>query len=300
MRVVVSGASGTIGTALCRALAASGDEVVRLVRREAHGADEVAWDPAAGALDPSAVAGTDAVVNLSGVSIGAKRWTDDQKQAILESRTSSTGTLARAIAAADPKPRVFVSQSAVGYYGTRHGDEPLAEESAPGDDFLARVCVAWEAAARPAADAGVRTVWLRSGVVLTPHGPPLSTMLLPFRLGLGGRVGSGEQWMSWIAIGDTIGVVRRVIADDAIAGPVNSTAPEPVRQRDFAATLAKVLRRPAVLPTPVFALKAVYGAELVQHLLLEGQRVVPARLAAAGYEFAHPHLEGALRAMLGR
>jgi uncharacterized protein (TIGR01777 family) len=303
MRVVVSGSSGTIGTALCRALAGEGHDVVRLVRRASGGPGEASWDPASGTLDPAVLAGAGAVVNLNGVSLGAKRWTEEQKQAILESRTASTGTLARAIAAADPAPRVFVSQSAVGYYGSFAGGETeaaLDEDAPPGDDFLSRVCVAWEAATTPARDAGVRTVCLRSGVVLTTEGPPLTRMLLPFKLGLGGRIGSGRQWMSWIALDDTLGVIRRVIDDGSFDGPVNSCAPEPVRQREFAATLARVLRRPAILPTPVFALKAVYGGELVRHLLVEGQRVVPARLERAGFEFTHPDLEGALRAMLGR
>jgi uncharacterized protein (TIGR01777 family) len=299
MRVVVSGASGTIGTALCRSLESDGHEVVRLVRREPSGANEARWDPARGELDARVVAGADGVVNLNGVSIGASRWTDRQREAIRSSRLTSTGTLARAIAAADPKPRVFVSKSAVGYYGNR-GDEACTETTSPGDDFLARLCVDWEAATAPAADAGVRTVVLRNGVVLTPEHPPLSRMLLPFKLGLGGRIGSGEQWMSWIAIDDEVRAIRRAIDDDSLFGTANSTSPQPVRQKDFAATLGRVLGRPTFLPTPVLALKAVYGSDLVQHLLVEGQRVVPARLSGAGFEFEHSDLEGALRAMLSR
>jgi uncharacterized protein (TIGR01777 family) len=299
MRVVVSGASGTIGNALCRSLESDGHEVVRLVRREPSGANDVRWDPVRGELDARVVAGADGVVNLNGVSIGASRWTDRQREAIRSSRLTSTGTLARAIAAADPKPRVFVSKSAVGYYGNR-GDEACTETTSPGDDFLARLCVDWEAATAPAAGAGVRTVVLRNGVVLTPEHPPLSRMLLPFKLGLGGRIGSGEQWMSWIAMNDEVRVIRRAIEDDSLSGPANSTSPEPVRQRDFATTLGRVLGRPTFLPTPVLALKAVYGSDLVQHLLVEGQRVVPARFGAAGFEFERSDLEGALRAMLSR
>jgi uncharacterized protein (TIGR01777 family) len=299
MRVVVSGASGTIGTALCRSLESDGHEVVRLVRSEPSGANVVRWDPARGELDAQVVAGADGVVNLNGVSIGASRWTEHQREAIRSSRLTSTRTLAAAISVADPKPRAFVSKSAVGYYGNR-GDESCTETTSPGDDFLARLCVDWEAATAPAAEAGVRTVVLRNGVVLTAEDPPLSRMLLPFKLGLGGRIGSGEQWMSWIAMDDEVRALRRAIEDDSLSGPANATSPEPVRQKDFAATLGRVLGRPTSLPTPVLALKAVYGSDLVQHLLVEGQRVVPARLDATGFEFEHPDLEVALRAMLSR
>lgn len=300
MRYLVTGSSGLIGTALCAALRGDGHDVVQLVRRQPAGPDERGWDPAAGKIDESALAGIDGVVNLNGVGIAEHRWTDDQKQLILDSRVDSTSTLATAIASADAPPAAFVSASGVDYYGSSEADDGLTEQSAAGDGFLADVCREWEAATEPAAQAGVRTVVLRTGIVLSPDGGPLARQLLPFKLGLGGRLGTGDQWISWISLHDQIRVIRRALEDQALAGPLNATTPNPVRQREFANTLGTVLSRPTLLPTPVVALRALYGSELVRTLLLEGQRVLPAALVDAGFEFEHPDLEGALRAMLGR
>jgi uncharacterized protein len=235
-------------------------------------------------------------VNLAGEGIGERRWTDEQKRAIRESRVRGTSVLAAAIASRERKPRVFVSGSAIGYYGDR-GDEVLTEQSAPGDDFLAEVCVAWEAETRPAADAGIRTVLTRTGIVLDPGGGALARMLLPFKLGIGGRQGSGKQWMSWITLADHVGAIRYVIDHESVQGPVNLVAPNPVTNAEFARTLGRALHRPTIFPTPMMPLKLRFGAELVESLLLVSQRVEPAQLAAGGYEFTCSSLEAALGAM---
>ncbi len=297
MEVVISGASGLIGTALAESLRADGHRVRAMKRGGVTGGDEIGWDPAAGRVDAPAFEGVDAVVHLAGEGIGERRWTAEQKARIRESRVRGTSVLASAVASRARRPRVFVSASAVGYYGDR-GDEVLTEDSAPGDDFLAEVCRAWEAAAGPAADAGVRTVFTRTGIVLDARGGALRRMLLPFRLGLGGKQGSGRQWMSWIALADEVGAIRHVIDHDDVAGPVNLVAPNPVTNAELAATLGRVLHRPAVLPTPLLPLKFRYGAELVRSLLLASQRVSPTRLGASAYEFTWTSLEGALRETL--
>lgn len=297
--VAVSGASGLIGGALCAALAESGLTVRRLRRGATASGTDVAWDPVAGTIDAEALEGVDAVVHLAGEGIGEKKWSEEQKRKILESRTKGTGLLAGALAALDHKPDVFVSASAIGYYGNR-GAEELTEESPAGSDFLAEVCTQWEAAAAPAAAAGIRTVLVRTGIVLSPAGGALKRMVTPFKLGVGGRIGSGEQYMSWISLGDEVRAVEHILQEASLSGPVNLTAPHPVTNAEFTKTLGAVLGRPTVLPTPLFPLKAVYGAELVEHLLLDSQRVLPARLLASGFEFRHPTLEAALRAVLGR
>jgi hypothetical protein len=297
--VAISGASGLVGTALSKSLRADGHRVRRLRRGGTTAGDEIGWDPDAGRIDAPALEGVDAVVHLAGVSIGERRWTDAQKQAILDSRVRGTATVAGAIASRERKPRVFVSASAVGVYGNR-GDEILTEDSVPGDDFLADVCRAWEDATRPAADAGVRTVCIRSGLVLAAHGGALARMLVPFRLGLGGRIGSGRQWVSWITLDDEVAAIRHAIATASLQGPANLTAPNPVRNAELTRTLGRVLRRPTVLPTPLLPLHLRYGRELVRSLLVHGQRVVPTRLQGSGFAFAHPELEPALRAVLGR
>ena len=301
MDVVISGGSGLIGSALARSLDADGHRVVRLTRPQstAQPGPTIAWDPRAGTIDASALEGTDAVVNLAGAGIGDKKWTPARKQEVLDSRLRATGLLARTVAGLADPPTVFVSGSAVGYYGNR-GDERLTEESAPGDDFLAEVCIQWEDAARPAAEAGLRVVWIRTGLVLDAHDGVLHRLLLPFKLGLGGRAGSGQQYRSWISLADEVSAIRRIIDDASLGGPIDVTAPNPVTDAEFAATLARVLHRPAVLPTPMLPLKVVYGGELVQHLLLDGQRVFPEKLLASGFTFAHPELETALRAVLGK
>jgi uncharacterized protein (TIGR01777 family) len=299
MDVLISGARGLIGTALGEALAAKGHRIVRLVRGGTTAGDEIAWDPAASRIDASALEGLDAVVHLAGEGIGEKRWTDAQKQRIVESRTRGTSLLVGALATREHKPRVLVSGSAIGYYGDR-GDEVLTETSAPGDDFLANLCVQWEAATAPAGEAGIRTVTVRTGIVLSASGGALDRMLTPFRLGLGGRIGRGTQYMSWVSIDDEVGAIVHAIERDDVHGPINATGPNPVTNKEFTATLGRVLHRPTVLPTPLAPLKLLYGPELVQSLLLFSQRVEPAALQRTGYDFKHPSLEAALRAVLHR
>jgi len=301
MDIVISGASGFIGTALTASLRADGHRVAHLVRPggAAPGPDAIAWDPAAASIDAAGLEGVDAVVNLSGAGIGDRTWSAERKAEIRDSRTSTTGLLARTLAALSSPPQVFVSSSAIGFYGDR-GDEVCTEASAPGSGFLAEVCTAWEDAARPAADAGLRVVYARTGIVLDPAGGVLQRLLLPFRLGIGGRLGSGRQWMSWISLADEVAALRACIDRPGLSGPVDLTAPVPVTNAEFTATLGTVLKRPTFLPTPLAPLKLRYGGELVQALMLDGQRVLPERLLAAGFSFAHPDLESALRAMLGR
>lgn len=296
MDVLVTGSHGLIGTALIPRLRADGHRVARLVRGVPEGGDDVRWDPVAGTIDARALEGIDAVVHLAGAGIGDKKWTPARKRLILESRTQGTSLLARTLAGLDRRPSVLLSGSAVGIYGTRD-DELLTEASATGTGFTAEVCTAWEAATAPAQEAGIRVAHLRTGIVLSAQGGALGRMLLPFKLGLGGRMGSGSQYMSWIAIDDEVGAIRHLLTAD-VSGPVNLTAPNPVTNAEFTATLGRVLQRPTKLPTPMLPLKALYGAELVQSLLLDGQRVQPAALEASGYEFALPTLEGALRAVL--
>jgi uncharacterized protein (TIGR01777 family) len=295
--VLVTGAHGLIGTALIPRLRAGGHRVVRLVRGDPEGADDVRWDPGAGTIDAAGLEGVDAVVHLAGAGIGDKKWTPARKQLILDSRTEGTGLLARTLAGLARPPEVLLSGSAVGYYGDR-GAEELTEASAPGDDFPARVCVAWEAATAPAEAAGIRVVHLRTGIVLAAHGGALGRMLLPFKLGLGGRIGSGEQYMSWISIDDHVGAIQHLLTDESVHGAANLSAPNPVTNSEFTHALGDALHRPTVLPTPLLPLKAVYGGELVEHLLVNGQRVLPRVLQERGYEFAHAQLDDALRAVL--
>jgi hypothetical protein len=290
----LSGASGLIGSALEASLRVDGHRVLRLRRGGITDGDEIGWDPHAGRIDAPALEGVDAVVHLAGESIGEHRWTDEQKARIRDSRVRGTGALAAAIASREEKPRVFVSGSAIGYYGNR-GDDVCAEDAPPGEDFLAQVCRAWEAEAQPAVDAGVRTVFARTGIVLARHGGALARMLLPFRLGIGGKQGKGTQWMSWITLDDEVAALRAALVDERLRGPVNLTAPNPVTNAEFARTLGRVLRRPTVLRTPLAPLKARYGGELVESLLLTSQRVHPAQLEAVGFPFGFPVLEPALR-----
>jgi uncharacterized protein len=297
--VAVTGSHGFVGSALVPALTRAGHGVVRLVRGRTVGTDELGWDPDAGTIDAAGLEGIDAVVHLGGAGIGDKRWTDARKRLILESRTKGTGLLARTLAALSHPPSVLVSASAVGYYGDR-GDEPLDEQSGPGSDFVAGVCVQWEAATAPAAEAGVRVATTRSGLILGRDGGVFPRMLLPFRLGIGGRIASGRQYMSWISICDEVGAILHALTHDAVSGPVNVTGPAPVTNAEFTETLGRVVHRPTVIPTPLFPLRLRYGSELVQHLLVEGQRVLPKRLEATGYRFAHPTLEEALRAVVDR
>lgn len=296
--VAVTGASGFIGSALVESLRADGHEVIRFVRREPVSADEAAWDPAAGAIDRDALARADAVVHLAGEGIGDKRWTREQKRKILRSRLDGTSTLAHAVAevAEDGRGPVVVSGSAIGYYGLR-GDEILTERSSAGTGFLAEVCRQWEAAIEPAEQAGVRVVRLRTGIVLGRSGA-MGRMLPLFKLGLGGRLGSGRQWWSWISLPDTVALIRHAIDSTDLEGPMNATAPNPATNAEIARTLARVLRRPAVVPVPALALSAVMGRELTAEVVLAGQRVIPEVAMASGYTFQHPTLEAAVRGAL--
>ena len=297
MRILMSGASGLIGTALSSHLSSDGHLVTRLVRRDAR-EGEHRWDPVAGILDADAFTGCDAVINLSGANIGDKRWTDQYKAELLSSRLQSTTLLATTMAGLDTKPSVFISGSAIGWYGDR-GDERLDELSAAGTDFLSNLCQQWEAATMPAEDAGIRTVHVRTGIVLSAQGGALKKQLPLFKLGLGGRFGSGHQWQSWISIDDEVDALSHLLTTD-ICGAVNLTAPNPITNSEFTATLGKVLHRPAVLPIPSFGPKMLFGGEMVDALLLGGQRVSPTALQRSGYEFHHETLDSALRDLLQR
>jgi uncharacterized protein (TIGR01777 family) len=302
LRVAVTGSGGLIGSALLPFLTAGGHEVRRLVRGERPGAGHAAagdirWDPERMTIDAAALEGLDAVIHLAGEPV-AERWTEAHKRAIRESRVRGTGLLAQAIASLANPPRVFVSASAVGFYGDG-GDRLLDELSPPGHDFLASVAQAWEGAARPATDRGVRVVHPRFGVVLSPAGGALARLLPAFKLYGGGRLGSGRQYMSWIALDDVVGALHHALFTETLAGPVNVVAPNPVTNEQFGKTLGHVLGRPARLAVPGFVLRGMFG-EMAEAMLLAGQRVAPRRLMESGFEFRHPTLEEALRFELGR
>ena len=303
MRILVSGARGLVGSALVPLLAAGGHRVVRLVRTESADAQTsirddatVVWDPQAGDVRPDAFEGFDAVIHLAGENIASGRWTDGRKRRIRDSRVVGTRRLCEVLAQSAQPPKVFLCASAIGYYGDR-GDEVLTEQSAPGTGFLADVCREWEAAVEPLATAGPRIVRLRIGVVLSPDGGALKKMLLPFRLGLGGVIGDGTQYLSWIALDDVAGSIRHALETDSVSGPVNVVSPEPVTNRDYTRTLGKVVARPTVLPLPAFAARLALG-EAADALLLASTRVEPARLTQTGYPFRYPMLEGALQHLL--
>lgn len=297
MQVVVSGSTGLIGTALCRRLGDEGHDVRRLVRRR-PGPGEISWDPTTGALDPAALAGTGAVVHLAGAGIGDRRWSAARRQLLVDSRVRTTELLATTLARLDPAPAVLVCASAVGVYGDR-GDELLTEESAGGTGFLADLCRRWEQAAEPARRAGIRTAHLRSGIVLSPSGGALARQLPLFRLGLGGRLGTGRQWTSWVSIDDELSAVVHVLSDDRLSGPVNVTAPEPVTNAAFTAALGRALHRPTLLAVPPPALRLVLGRGLTDEMLLASQRAVPTALEGTGFRFRHRRLPEALAALLG-
>ena len=295
MKVAIVGATGMIGRRLTTALLANGDEVLAISRRGQTVADApgVAWDPARGPLEPAVLADVDAVVNLAGASIGSGRWTADRKREIVDSRVVTTTRLVEAIGTTGP--RTLVNASAVGYYG--EGEAPVDERAPAADDFLGETCVEWEAAALAAEAQGVRVVLLRNGVVLAREAEVLKRQVLPFKLGLGGPLGGGQQWWSWIHIDDVTGLIRFALVHPELRGPVNAVAPHAVRQREFAEALGHVLGRPTVLPTPRFALRLAMGEAAA--IALAGQHVVPRAATEAGYVFAYPDVEPALRAELG-
>jgi uncharacterized protein len=294
LRILVSGVSGPIGAALVPSLRSNGCSVVRLVRGTANGDEQIAWDPAV-PLIPQKVSGFDAVIHLAGESIFG-RWTADKKAKIRDSRVVGTFNLSSALAQAKDKPRVFVCGSAIGYYGNR-GDELLREESAPGRGFLAEVCQDWEEATTPAVQADIRTAHIRTGVVLSPKGGALGAMLLPFKMGLGGRTGSGQQWLSWIDVRDMVGAIHHILKNDLIQGPVNMVASKPVRNAEFAKTLASVLSRPAIFPLPEFAVKLVFG-EMGEEVLMGSQKVEASKLISSGYPFRYRELRASLESIL--
>ena len=294
--VVITGAHGMIGAALVRSLSAPERPVRAVVRRGARDDTEIEWRPDSGYIDAAKLAGTDMVVHLAGENIG-QRWTPARRRRIRASRADATRLLAGALAALPTPPRVLVSASAVGIYGDR-GDEVLDESSTIGSGFLAEIGAAWESATEPARAAGIRVVSIRLGVVVSPTGGILAKMLLPFRLGVGGRLGSGRQWVSWISLPDVLGAICHVLGDDSLAGPVNVCTPNPVTNAELTRILAGVLGRPALFPVPALALRALYG-DMADEMILASQRVRPSKLMERGFEFEWPTLEGALRGMLG-
>jgi uncharacterized protein len=299
LTVAITGASGLIGKGLCHFLTTGGHRVIRLVRDSRKvGEDAVYWNPATGEIDTEGLAGADAVVHLGGTSLASGRWTDDRKRAILNSRVQGTELIARALAGMRNGPRTLVSSSAVGYYGDR-GSESLDETAKPGRGFLADVCRAWEGATKNAERAGIRVVVLRSGLALSPAGGALGRMLLPFKMGLGGRLGSGKQYVSWIDLDDVVAAIHHVLYTESLRGPVNATAPHPVTNSTFTAALGRALGRPTVVPVPSLAVKAIFG-QLGTEALLWGQRVMPRNLLDSGFHFVYEGVEDSLLFQLGR
>jgi uncharacterized protein len=298
MKVLVSGSGGLIGSALVRRLRSEGHDVVRLVRPGPAGAaDTATWDPAAGRLDPAVLEGADGVVHLAGAGIGDRRWSESYKAELIASRVQGTTAIARAIAEGAGRP-VLVSASAVGYYGTGRGDDVLTEGDGPGQDFLGRLCVDWEGATAAAEQSGARVVHIRTGLVLSAAGGVLGRLLPLFRLGLGGKLGSGRQYQSWITRQDEVSAVVAALTDHSLSGAVNLTAPQPVTNSELTSAIASALHRPSLLAVPAPALRLALGREMADETVLAGQRVVPARLQSSGFHFAHPHLDVALRAAL--
>jgi uncharacterized protein (TIGR01777 family) len=296
MKILISGSHGLVGSALVQSLVKDGHKVVRLVRHNPQAGSEIEWHPNQGRLNPQDIEGFDAVFHLAGESIASGRWDDEKKRAIRESRVKGTTLLSQTLAQLSQPPSIFMSASAIGYYGNR-GDEVLTETSGPGNDFLASVCVEWEEATRPAAEKGVRTVLTRFGIILDPDGGALAKMLTPFRMGIGGRVGSGRQWMSWIALEDVVNGLKFLMRDRAVSGPVNFVSPHPVTNSEFTKTLGHVLSRPTFFPVPAFGARLAFG-EMADALLLASQRVKPTVLINRGFAPSWPRLEPALKRQL--
>lgn len=296
MKIAITGSSGLIGSALVTAIMRRGDTAIKLVRRPAIGADEIAWEPATGRIDASSLAEVEAVVHLAGAGIGDKRWTKSRKEELVESRVLSTTLLAQTLASLPNAPRVFVSASAIGFYGDR-GDEWLTEDSSRGSGFLANLVNDWEAGTSAASSAGIRTVVARTGIVLARTGGALGKQLPLFRLGLGGKIGDGSNWQSWISLQDQVRSLLAAI-DGRLSGPVNMVSPNPVTNADFAKTLGQIIGRPAALRVPKLAPAALFGREFVEQVACASQRVQPTRLENSGFEFDHPDLASALRQIL--
>lgn len=297
MKILVSGSHGLVGKALIHSLTTDSHEVLKLVRRaRAVGEPEIEWHPNQGQIDAEHLEGLDVVVHLAGESIASGRWTESKKRAIRESRVKGTSLLSEALARLSRPPSVFLCASAIGFYGDR-GDELLTEESAPGEDFLSSVCVEWENATKPAIEKGIRTIHTRFGIILDANGGALAQMLTPFRMGIGGRLGNGKQWMSWIALEDVVNGLKFLIAHKSAHGAVNFVAPNPVTNAEFTKTLGRVLSRPTLFPVPAFGARLAFG-ELADALLLSSQRVEPSVLEDKGFLFSWPTLEPALRHVL--
>jgi uncharacterized protein len=299
MKVAVAGSSGLIGSGLVPGLRRDGHEVIRLVRRPAGARDEVQWDPYRGDLDPAKLEGVEGFVNLAGAGIGDKKWTLERRKVVLDSRVVPTRLLAETAAKLDPKPKAFLNASAVGFYGFDGGDKVFTEKDARGKGFLADVVAEWEQATEAAEQAGIRTVLLRSGIVQSTAGGALAKQLTPFKLGAGGRIGSGKQYLPWISLADEVAAILFCLTNDEISGPVNLCAPHPVTNGEFTKTLGRVLHRPTLLPIPTPALKALFGPDMVEEMLLGGTRARPAKLEKAGFRWLHTDLEAALRDILG-
>ena len=296
MRILVTGATGLVGSELVASLESKGHEALRLVRNAPAGGREVRWDPAKGTIDAGALEGLDGAVHLAGENLAEGRWTDEKKRRIRESRVKGTRLISETLAGLARKPEVLVSASAVGFYGDR-GDEVLTERSASGDDFLAGVCREWELATAAAAEAGIRVVHLRFGVILSGRGGALKKMLTPFRLGVGGKLGGGEQYVSWVSIDDAVGAVEHALENKTLRGPVNVVAPRPVTNAEFTKALGGALSRPTIFPVPGFAARLLFG-EMADATLLSSQRAEPERLKESGFLFKYPEIEGALRHVL--
>lgn len=296
MKILISGSHGLVGTALTKSLETEGHEVFRLVRQLPSSESEIEWNPDRYSIAIARLEGFDTVVHLAGESIAEGRWNEEKKKRIRDSRVNGTKLLSDALADLERPPKALICASAIGYYGDR-GDELLTEESAPGNDFLANVCMEWERATQQAAEKGIRVVNARFGIILSEDGGALAKMLTPFRLGIGGRVGSGKQWMSWIALDDVVGAIEYVLANDSLRGPINFVAPNPVRNKEFTKALGKVLSRPTLFLIPEFGVRLAFG-EMADALLLSSQRVEPQRLKQVNFQFQYMHLEVALKHVL--